>query len=171
VSVRRNLLRLAELIAIPAGLAASLGLIDALRSLPGPALALALPLRETGHADRAPVLVVAIAFALVFGLAALALRPVDGHRVHDAILRAVALLGCALVLQALSLQLVRQASFGFDWRGALGSPSPYVGALGALAGMAAAGLAASSDRWRRPGLKERPVDGGSHAVPAVKIGR
>jgi hypothetical protein len=79
--------------------------------------------------------------------------------------------GCALTVQAVSLQLVRQASLGFDWRGALGSPAPFMCALGALLGIAAAEWAASSDRWRQPGPKVRPVEGGPTVLPAVKIGQ
>jgi hypothetical protein len=171
VSARRGLRLLAEAIAIPVGLASSLGLIDALRSLPGPGLALALPLRETGHDDRASGAVVAVVFALVFGLAARTLEPARDHPLRTALARSAALLVCALALQAVSLQLVRQASLGFDWSGALGSPAPFVCALGALLGIMAAGPAASSDRWRSPGPAERPVEGGSGAFPAGKIGR
>ncbi|MDP9259619.1 MAG: hypothetical protein M3Q31_24135 [Actinomycetota bacterium] len=168
----RAALRLfAEAIAVPGGLFVSLGLIDALRSLPGPGLALALPLRETGHDDRASVVVVAGVFALVFGLAAVTLEPARAPRLRTALLRSTALLACALVLQAVSLQLVRQASLGLDWRAAIGTPAPYVCALGALLGIAAVRLAASSDRWRRPGPQERPVEGGSGALTAGKIGR
>ena len=169
MSARRGLHYLAEAIAVPAGLAASLGLIDALRSLPGPGLALALPLRETGHQDRASLAVVAMVFALVFGLAALELAPAPAHPLRGALVRATALLGCALVLQAVSLQLVRQASLGLDWSGALGSAAPFVCALGALLGGVAAGPLTSSDRWRRPGPKERPVEGGSGPLPIGKI--
>jgi hypothetical protein len=170
VTGRRGLRLLAEAIAIPIGLATSLGLIDALRSLPGPGLALALPLRETGHDDRASVVVVGVVFALVFGLAALALGPARDHRLRTALARTTALLVCALALQAVSLQLVRQASLGIDWSGALGSPAPFVCALGALLGITAAVPAASSDRWRSPGPVERPVEGGSGAHAAGKIG-
>jgi hypothetical protein len=171
VTARRGLHLLAEAIAIPAGLVASLGLVDALRSLPGPSLALTLPLRETGHDDRASVAVVVIVFALVFGLAGLALDAARPDSLRTALARSGALLGCALVLQAVSVQLVRQASLGFDWSGALGSPAPFVCAFGALLGIAAAGPAASSDRWRRPGPQERPVEGGSRALAAGKIGQ
>jgi hypothetical protein len=160
----------AEGIAVPAGLMASLGLIDALRTVPGPGLALALPLRETGHQDSASAAVVAVAFALVFGLAALMLERARPHPLRRALVRAAALLGCALVLQALSLHLVRQASLGLDWSGALGSPAPFVSALAAFCGSTAAAWAASSDRWRRPGPKERPVEGASAPLPAGKIG-
>jgi hypothetical protein len=73
------------------------------------------------------------------------------------------------VLQAVSLQLVRQASLGLDWSAALGSAAPWVCALAALLGSALAGRAASSDRWRRPGPKERPVEGASAPLPAAKI--
>jgi hypothetical protein len=169
MKARRGLRLLAETIAVPAGLLVSLGLIDALRSLPGPRLALALPLRETGHQDRASVAVVAAVFAVVFGLAAVTLEPARAARLRTALLRSTALLACALVLQAVSLQLVRQASLGLDWSGALGSPAPYVCALAALLGIAGAGWAASSDRWRRPGPQERPVEGGSGALPVGKI--
>jgi hypothetical protein len=171
MTARRGLLWLGEAIAIPAGLASSLGLIDALRTLPGPSLALALPLRETGHDDRASIVVVALVFALVFGLAALALGARGPHAARTAVMRTAALLAGALILQAVSLQLVRQASLGLDWRGALGSPAPFVCALGALLGIAAAEWCASSDRWRRPGPQERPVDGASGALLAGKIGR
>ena len=171
MSVRGGLHLMAEAAAIPAGLAVSLGLVDALRSLPGPGLPLALPLRETGHDDRASFAVVAGVFALVFGLAALTLEAPRAHRLRMAFLRAAAVLACALALQAVSLQLVRQASLGLDWHGALRSPAPYVCALGALLGIALAGAATSSDRWRRPGPQERPVEGGSSALPAGKIGQ
>jgi hypothetical protein len=170
VSVRRGLYLLAEAIAIPAGLAASLGLIDALRSLPGPSLALVLPLRETGHDDRASIAVVALVFALVFGFTALMFEPARAHPVRTALVRSAALLVCALALQAVSLELVRQASLGLDWRAALTSPAPFVCALGALLGITAAGPALSSDRWRRPGPAEHPVEGGSGVLRAGKIG-
>jgi hypothetical protein len=167
MTARRGLRMLAEAVAMPVGLVVSLGLVDALRSLPGPGLALALPLRETGHQDRAPLVVVAGVFALVFGLAALALEP---PRPRTALLRAVWLLGCALALQAVSLQLVREASFGMDWHGAAGSAAPYVFALAALIGSTAAAQAASSDRWTRAGPHEGPVEGGSAVLQAGKIG-
>jgi hypothetical protein len=167
--MRRSLQWLAELLAVPLGLAASLGLIDALRSLPGPGLALALPLRETGHDDRASVFVVVGAAALVFALAA-ALAPARGRCPSAGLARSLAVLAGALVLEALSLQLVRQASVGLDWRAALGSPAPYACALGALLGNLAAIRLASSDRWRRLGPKEHPVDGRSNSHSLVKIG-
>ena len=87
-----------------------------------------------------------------------------------AVLRACGVLVCALALQAISLQLVRQASFGFDWHAAAGSAAPYACALGALAGTAAAVLLASSDRWTGHGRAERPVGGAPAAPPLVKIG-
>jgi hypothetical protein len=168
--VRRGLAIVARALAIPVGVAASLGLIDALRSLPGPALALALPLRETGHQDRASIAVVAGAFVVVFGLTALALGPRREHPLRTALLCATAVLACELALQAVSLELVRQASLGLDWAGALASPAPLVCALGALLGSATVGLTTSSDRRMRPGRKERPVEGGSGALPLAKIG-
>jgi hypothetical protein len=167
----RSSLRLAlEAIAIGCGLVASIGLTDALRRLPGPGLALALPLRETGHQDRASVVVVAGTSAVVFGLLAVALGPARRHRLRAALLRAAGVLACALALQALSLELVRQASFGLDWSGALGSPAPFACALGALLGIGAAGTASSSIRRMRPGPNERPVEGRSSATATLKVG-
>jgi hypothetical protein len=168
MKARQALRLLAEAIGAPVGLAVSLGLVDALRTLPGPGLALALPLRETGHQDQASFVVVAAVFALVFGLAALALGP---PRPRTALLRAAWLLACALTLQAVSLQLVRQASLGLDWRGAAGSAAPYVFALAALIGSASAGRRESSDRRSRAGPQEGLVEGGSPALQTGKISR
>jgi hypothetical protein len=87
-----------------------------------------------------------------------------------ALVRSAGVLACALTLQAVSLQLVRQASLGLDWSGALASPAPYVCALGAFVGSAAAGRVGSSDRRMRPGPQQRPVDGRSDAPSLAKIG-
>jgi hypothetical protein len=170
MTARRSLAALGRALAIPLGVAAALGLVDALRSLPGPGIALALPLRETGHDDRASLAVVVAAFALVFGLAALALDPPRRRRKLAAPLRALIVLGSALALQAVSLQLVRQATLGFDWAGALGSPAPFVCAFGALCGIVAVELAPSSDRGRGAGHEEHPVEGPSPVPPLARIG-
>jgi hypothetical protein len=170
MTARHGVRLLAGALTIPPGVAASVGLIDGLRSLPGPSLALAAPLRETGHGDRASFMVVAGVFAVVFGLTSLALPPAGRRPLSAALLRAAGVLACALTLQAVSLQLVRQATLGLDWSGALASPAPFVGALGALAGIAGARWAASSDRWRRTGPQRRPVEGRSGAPPLAKIG-
>ena len=167
---RRTFAALGRALAIPFCVAASLGLIDALRTLPGPGIALALPLRETGHADRASLIVVVAAFALVFGLAARALDPPRRRPWLAALIQALAVLGCALALQAVSLQLVRQATFGFDWNGAVGSPVPFVCAFAALCGIAAAGSVPSSDRRIHAGHDEHPVEGPSPAPPLARIG-
>jgi hypothetical protein len=169
MTMRRGLWLVLEAIALVACLVASIGLTDALRHVPGPSLALALPLRETGHDDRASLLVVAGCAAVVFGLAALALGRAAVHPLRGALLRALAVLCGALVLQAVSLELVRQATLGLDWNGALGSPGPYATAVGALLGIAAARLPVSSDRRMRHGPNERPVEGRSSARPVVKI--
>ena len=89
--------------------------------------------------------------------------------VLGALVRATVVLAVRLALQAVSLELVRQATLGFDWEAALRSPAPYVSAIGALVGIAAAGRAPSSDRRIRPGPKERPVEGRSSAEALVKI--
>ncbi len=170
MSLRRTLAALGRALAIPLGVAASLGLVDALRSFPGPGIALALPLRETGHDDRASIVVAVAAFALVFGLAELVLDRPRGRPGLTLPLRALAILACALALQAMSLQLVRQATLGFDWSGALGSPAPFVCAFGALCGIAAVRAARSSDRGSRAGQDEHPVEGPSAVPPLARIG-
>jgi hypothetical protein len=170
VTLRSSLRRALQVIAIPCGLVASIGLTDALRGLPGPGVALALPLRQPGHQDRASVVVVAASSAVVFGLLALALGSARRHRLRAAVLPAAAVFGCALTLQAVSLQLVRQASLGLDWTGALSSPAVFAWGLGAVLGIWVAGSASSSDRRIRPGPKERPVEGRSRTSPAVRIG-
>jgi len=167
--MRRGLWLVLEVIALLACLVASTGLTDALRHVPGPSIALALPLRETGHDDRASLLVVAGCAGAVFGLAALALGRAALHPLRGALLRTPAVLCAALALQAVSLELVRQATLGLDWNAALRSPGPYVTALGALLGIATAGLLVSSDRRMRHGPNERPVEGRSSPTPVVKI--
>lgn len=169
MSAGKALRAVAGILAVPLGLIVALGLMDMLRAVPGPSLALTLPLRETGHDDGVSVFVAvgvsALVFAIVSGLA-------DGRRQAPAtaLARALAVLACALTLQAVSLQLVRQATMGFAWGAAAGSAGPYVCALGALLGAVAAQTVASSDRWRRRGLAERPVDGPTKAPPLAKIG-
>jgi hypothetical protein len=171
MSLRRVLWLGLEAVALVACLVAAIGLTDALRHLPGPGVALALPLRETGHDDRASLFVIAGCSAVVFGLAALALalaRPA-GRPLHGALLRLPFVLAGALAIQALSLQLVRQASLGLDWNGALRSAGPFAMTLGAVVGIATAGLVASSDRGMHRPPNERPVEGRSGATPVVKI--
>ncbi len=85
-----------EAAALAAGLVASVGLTDALRGLPGPSLALALPLRETGHDDRASLLVVVGCSALLFGLAARALGGERPQPARGALVRAAIVLAGAL---------------------------------------------------------------------------
>jgi hypothetical protein len=169
VTLRRGLRLALEAVALVAGVPASIGLTDALRGLPGPSLALALPLRETGHDDRASLLVVAGCSALVFGLAARALGAEHRRPALGALARAAIVLAGALALQAVSLELVRQATLGLDWGAALRSPAPYASSLGALLGIAAGRLVPSSDRRMRPGPKQRPVEGRSSTEPLVKI--
>lgn len=169
MTARRAVRALAGVLAVPLGVIVALGLIDMLRTLPGPAVALTLPLRETGHADGASAIVVVGVTALVFGLiSALA----DGRRRAPArvIARSLGVLACLFALQGVSLQLVRQATLGFAWGAAAGSVSPYLCALAALLGTAVAQTAASSDRWSRRGLEERPVEGPTKAPPLAKIG-
>jgi hypothetical protein len=166
----RRLTRFAgAVLAAPVGVVAALGLTDLARGAPGPAIALALPLRETGHADRVSAVAVAGASALVFALLALLL---DGRTPSPAAapVRAVAVLACALAVQAAALELVRQAASGFAWGAALRSAPPYVDALGALAATAVVHALRSSDRRIPNGLGERSVEGPSPTAPLVKIG-
>ena len=169
MTLRRGLAALGRAVAIPLGVAAAIGLIDALRSLPGPSVALALPLRETGHDDRASLVLVVVVFALVFGLIAAAFGPPGRRPWRTALPQALAVLACGVALQSVSLQLVRQASFGFDWMGALGSPAPYACAFGALCGIAVARAVPSSDRRMPPVDDEHPVDNTSKAPPLARI--
>ena len=73
-----------------------------------------MPLRETGHGDRVSILVVVAVPVVVFALAALLVDASPRHPRRTALWRAAGVLACALALQAASLQLVLQASTGFD---------------------------------------------------------
>jgi hypothetical protein len=118
-------------ITIPCVLAGS-GLVDLVRGAPGPRVALTLPLRETGHADGVSFAALIIVWLLVFGLAAM-LAPRTRLRVSTlAGIRAGLTVAMLVGVQAISLQLVRQATFGFQWAAALRSPSVYIAAVCAL---------------------------------------
>ena len=170
MTARRVARAVAGMLAVPLGLIVTLGLMDMLRAVPGPSLALALPLRETGHDDGVSVFVVAGVSALVFALVSGSRRrPPQGAGDGARALAAACSPARSRCRRSRSSSCARRR-MGFAWGAAAASPSPYVCALGALIGTAAAQTVASSDRWRRRGLQERPVDGPTKAPPLAKIG-
>ena len=119
---------LRALIPIPL-LVAAYGWQDMLLRLPGPKLPLAMPLRETGGQADVPV----IGFFAVWVIsAALVTRIAPPRRLDpfvSGIIRGALTFAVLLPIQALSIQLVRQAETGFDWTAALRSPGPWLSAL------------------------------------------
>jgi hypothetical protein len=107
-------------------LAAAYGWQDLLRGLPGPRVDLVLPLREPSHQDAVPMIgLVAVWFA-AFALAAYVVPVRVLPRTLAALLRGVLTFGLILALQALSLQLVRQATTGFAWHEAFATALPLI---------------------------------------------
>jgi hypothetical protein len=124
-------------IGVPAAVAAIVaaeGWLYLVRATPGPRVPLALPLEEAGGGDG----VSAVAFVAVWSLAALAVCALVGIRRGwlAPVVAAIAVTGGVLVLHAMSLQLVQQATIGFAWRPALDSLAPWL--AGASAGVAVA---------------------------------
>ncbi len=117
--------------------AAAYGWQDRLRGLPGPRIALVLPLREPSHHAAVPLVSLLAIWLAAFAIAAI-LVPVRCPPVA-AVLRGLGTFGAVLVLQAVSLQLVRQATTGFDWHAALTSSIPFIaGSCAAVATLATA---------------------------------
>jgi hypothetical protein len=146
--VRRYLLPPLVLVAYAAGVLLAVGWLDVLRPGVGPLVPLALPLREAGHADGVglvTVVVVGLSLALLGGLLVRPRRPLVA-----AAARALAVLASALAVAALSIELVRQASLGFDWRAAFASAGPWLLAACTFAGTLGAWLAARSLSRERP---------------------
>jgi hypothetical protein len=149
------------------GVIAAVGLIARFRTLPGPSVGLALPLQATGHLDGASLSAIVAAAVLLFGLAALVVRIPPGRVAIDAAVRSILVAAWSLTLEAMSLQLTSQASLGFDWGGAVSSPTPWLFATSAL--LATAGIGAmSSNRSRRAGLTPR-VDGCAAQTRAASV--
>ena len=145
---------------------AGYGLLDLCRGAPGAPIALALPLRETGHADGVSWLALIAVWLLTFALASLVSPATRSRAVTLACLRAGLTLAILMVVQAVSVQLVRQATFGFDWATAASSPSVYIAAACAfVATLAFARVQAprtvplSSDRRGKRGDANGPSDG------------
>ena len=142
------------------------GLLDLCRGAPGAPIALALPLRETGHADGVSWLALIAVWLLTFALASLVSPATRSRVVTLASLRAGLTLGILMVVQAISVQLVRQATFGFDWATAASSPSVYIAAACAFVATlafarvhAARTVTLSSDRRGKGGGANGPSDG------------
>jgi hypothetical protein len=129
-----NLLAVARRLLLVPILAAAYGWQDLLGGLPGPRVALALPLREPSHQAAVPLVgLVAVWFA-AFAIAALAVPVRRLPRPLAALLRGVVTFASVAALQALSLQLVRQAAMGFEWHAALTTATPFIaGACAAVA--------------------------------------
>jgi hypothetical protein len=115
---------------------AAYGWQDRLRGLPGPRVELVLPLREAGHHAASPLVGLVLLWLLAFAAAARLVRP--RWLVLSAGVRAGLAFAAVLVLQAMSLQLVRQAAVGFQWQAAAATAVPWlVGACAAVATIAA----------------------------------
>jgi hypothetical protein len=106
--------------------AAAYGAQDLVRSVPGPQVPLALPLRETGHAAGVPLVAFLALWLVAFALAARLAPPLRAHPALVVAVRALVALGAMLVVQAVSFELVRQATLGLDWRAAVASASPWL---------------------------------------------
>jgi hypothetical protein len=117
--------------------AAAYGWQDRLRGLPGPQVALVLPLRDAGHQAAVPLVGLAALWLLAFAVAARLARP--RHVLPAAAVRAALAFAAVLALQAVSLQLVRQATVGFQWGTAAATAVPWIVAACAVVGTIAAG--------------------------------
>ena len=123
---------------------AAYGWQDRLRGLPGPRVPLVLPLRDAGHQSAVPLAGLALLWLLAFAAAARLARP---QRVLlSAGVRAALAFAAVLALQAVSLQLVRQATVGFEWRAAAATAVPWLVAACAVVGTVGAGR-----KWERRG--------------------
>ena len=114
------------------GVLASAGLLDLLRGVPGPAVPLALPLREPGGADGASVLVVCLVPLALATLAAIVAPPARPYL--GALGRAALVLVAAVIVQAISLELVAQAVLGLALTPAVDSAPPWIMAGATLIG-------------------------------------
>jgi hypothetical protein len=115
-------------------LAAAYGWQDRVRGVPGPRVQLVLPLQEPSHQASVSLLGLVAVWLAAFAIAAM-LAP--ARRLPLRIISVVR--GCmtfllVLLVQAVSIELVREAAFGFAWHAALSGATPYVaGACAAFA--------------------------------------
>jgi hypothetical protein len=106
--------------------AAAYGWQDRLRGVPGPRVALALPLREPSHQAAAPLVGLIAIWLAAFAIAALVVPVRVLPRSLAALLRGVVTFTSIVALQALSIELVRQAAVGFAWHAALTTATPLI---------------------------------------------
>jgi hypothetical protein len=140
------------------GVVAALGLILQLRALPGPSVAMALPLQSTSGRDSASLMAIVASTFVLFGLAAFALPVPRVRFLIHALVRSILVAAWALAIQAVSLQLTNQAAVGFDWGAAASSTTPWL--FGASAFLASAGMSlASPNRRSANGPTAQFVDG------------
>ena len=144
--------------------AAAYGWQDVLRGLPGPRVALVLPLREPSHQAGVPLLGLLAVWLLAFAIAARVVPVRVLGRAPAALVRGGITFAVLVVVQAVSLELVREATLGLDWGAALVSAAPAIAGACAVAGTflatparrpplaAAAAIPRKSDRLRRATL-------------------
>jgi hypothetical protein len=127
--------------------AAAYGWQDRVRTLPGPRVALALPLEEPGHHASASILGVTAIWLAAFAIATVIAPPRRLPRLAGALLRGVVTFALMIVVQGVSLELVRQATLGFAWQAALAGATPYIaGACAVIATLVFTGLPATATR-------------------------
>jgi hypothetical protein len=148
------------------GVFAGLGLILQFRTLPGPRIGMMLPLQSTSHRDGASLVAIGAATLVLFGLATCVLPVRRGRIAIESAVRAVLVFAWALAIQAVSMQLIGQTTFGFDWGAAVHTSSPWLFAASAL--LATAGVA-SSNRLMRSKPAAHLVDGSAAQVHATSI--
>lgn len=118
--------------------AAAYGWQDRLRGLPGPRVALVLPLREPSHHAAVPLAGLLVVWLVAFAVAAVVVPARVLPRPLTSLLRGVGTFAAVVVVQAVSLELVREATTGFAWHAALTGTTPYVaGGCAALATLVA----------------------------------
>jgi hypothetical protein len=106
--------------------AAAYGWQDRVRGLPGPRVALALPLREPSHQAAAPLVGLIAIWLAAFAIAALVVPVRVLPRSAAALLRGVVTFASIVALEGLSIQLVRQGAMGFAWHAALTTATPFI---------------------------------------------
>jgi hypothetical protein len=147
---------------------ACVGWLELLRSAPGPRIGLVLPLREAGHADAVSAILLVVVVLAAFAALARVLPP-TGSPVVGACLRAAGAAAVIIVIQAASIELVRQAVIGFDWTAALRSPLPWLVGIGAaLATLLVAGMQAEPAPAIQPPPQEAaPKPRPAHETPSA----
>jgi hypothetical protein len=118
--------------------AAAYGWQDRVRGLPGPRIGLTLPLHEPSHQASVPLLGLLAVWLAAFAIAAVVVPVRVVPRPLAALLRGVVTFAVICTLQAISLELVRQATMGFAWQAALTTAAPAIaGACAAVATLVA----------------------------------